>query len=183
MKKYYLLLVSMPFFILWNACSPFKDNLIQSGDKNDAIKNAILDFSNTSRLYKKSTVFYVQVINLNKDKLGISISKSGVKILLTAKTKVGSKGYAPSQYIEKKGKLFFWRDDNYPLSEDALNIFTKYKITQSDEGGLIVFPDHEIDDSQKGVHYYFCRNNLLNYKKVTTNIGMGYYDPPRLNCR
>jgi len=182
MKNIYLVILSIPIFILLDSCVSYKANLIQIGDKNDAIMNAIIDFSNTSSLYKRSTVFLVNTTNLNEDLFAISIGSNNIKILLTADTKIGSKGRVPSRYFEKEGKLFIWSDENYPLKKDALAVFLKFKLIQSNEGGLIIFPDHVLDDSQKGVDYYFCKNNLLNYKKVTTNIGIGWYDMPKLNC-
>ena len=38
------------------------------------------------------------------------------------------------------------------------------------------------NDSDKGADYYFCKNNLSKYKRVVTNIGLGYYKPPKLKC-
>lgn len=164
-------------------CSSFKSQLIEIGKKNEAIYNAIIDFSNSSQLYKKHTVFNVKIYNLDTAFVAVSIIDNNIKILLTTDVKVGSKGYAPSKFIEKEGKLFYWWDDNYSLTKEALEIFSEYDIIQDDEGGIITFPDHEIDDKSKGVDYYFCKNDLRRYKKVTTSIGVGWYDPPKLDCQ
>ena len=183
MKKLRLLLLIISLLILLNSCSSYKENLIQIGYDKDAIMNAVLDFSNTSKLYKKGTVFKIMILNLNEEKLAVTIIKSGVKVLLKEKTKIGSKGLAPSRYIEKEGKLFFWWDDNYALTENMLLMLSKYNISQDDDDGFRLFPDFEIDESQKGVDYYFCKSNLLKYKKVTTNRAIGYYDAPKLDCK
>ena len=181
--KYFLILIAILLF--FENCGSFKRELIRIGDEENAIKNAILDFTNTSRLYKKSTVFSVSVfvLNNNEELLVVRIGKNNTKMLLTASTKAGSKGKIPSRYIEQEGKLFFWWDDNYPLTEKTLAVFREYNLLQDDENGRIIFPDSKIDDAQEAVHYYFCKNDLSRYKKVVTNKGVGYYVPPSLNCR
>ncbi len=167
------------------SCGSFKNELAQSGDKETVIRNAILDFSSTSKLYKRDTVFSVKVLELtnNDELLVVRISKNNMKMLLTDSTKVGSKGVKiPTRYIEKNSKLFFWWDNDSPLTEEALAVFDKYNLLQDNEDGWVKFPDFTIDDAQKGVHYYFCKINLAKYKKVTTSKGIGYYDAPSLNC-
>ncbi|MDR0231502.1 MAG: hypothetical protein LBI82_05220 [Dysgonamonadaceae bacterium] len=104
------------------------------------------------------------------------------RFLYTAETIVGSKGKLPSRYIEKDGKLFYWWDNDYPLTEEMLAILWKYDLLFDDTKGLVGFPQFSIDEKLKGVHYYFCRNNLSKFKRVVTNIAPGYYKPPKLNC-
>lgn len=179
--------------------------MISTGWVNEAITNAILDFSNSSRFYNQNKIFSVRahdtlhrmaLVNTNENLdswvkgeiqegiLSVSIipRPKENKLLLTAETIVGSKGKLPSRFIEINEKLFFWWDDDFPLSQAALDVYSKYDLLQDDEGGIIQLPDFIIDDSQKAVDYYFCKNNLLKYKKVTTKIAMGYYDIPKLEC-
>lgn len=186
-----------------NSCRAYKEEMIQTGGKKEAIKNAILDFSNSSRLYKTDSVFSVSFQNPlhrmileetddgnsrwvegepYKGIVAVSIIASYNKMLLTDSTQVGSIGKLPSRYIEKEGKLFYWWDDNYPLEKEALAVFDKYGLLQDDEGGWVKFPDFSTNDAKKGVHYYFCENDLTRYKKVTTDIAIGYYEAPNLNC-
>jgi hypothetical protein len=160
----------------------FKKELISIGGRNEYIENAILDFSNTSRLYRMDTVFSVKTGDVNKEILVVRIGKNNMKLLITKNTKIGTKGELPSIYIEKNGKLFFWWDDDYPLTEKTLEIFHKYNLLQDDEGGIIKIPDFVNDDGKKAAHYYFCKNDLTKYKKIITNKGIGYYKPPKLNC-
>lgn len=95
---------------------------------------------------------------------------------------IGSKGKLASRYVIKNGKLFFWWDDNYPLTEETLAVFKEYDIlTEVMERGWI--PDSSIDDAKKGAHYYFCRKDAFRYKRVVTNITTGYYEPPKLKCK
>ncbi len=166
------------------SCSTPKRALTQSSSENDPIKNAIIDFSNTGKLYKKDSVFSVEMLGLSNDKnvIAVRIGKNNRKLLLTKDAKVGSKGKLPSRYIEKDGKLFFWWDDDYILTAKALSIFNKYDLLQDDKDGAIKIPDSFVDDSQKAVHYYFCKEDLSTYKKIITNKGIGYYDAPHLNC-
>jgi len=182
MRKICLFLITA-ILVLCGGCASFKKELIRSGSQNEAIQNAILDFSNTSRLYKIDVVFSVQTGYKGKKVLSVSIGKNNMKMLLTENTKVGSKSTLPSRFVEKEGKLFYWWDNDYPLTEEALAVLHKYNLLQDDKDGTIKFPDFVIDDAQKAAHYFFCKNDLSKYKKVITNKGIGYYDPPKLNCK
>lgn len=203
MKANYLFLLSLVLLI--GSCATFKEKLVKQGGTNQAIQNAILDFSNTSSLYKKDSVFsvlayeplYRMILEQTKDGngswkkgkpykgiLAVSISASYNKILLTDKAKIGSKGVKmPTRYIINNGKLFYWWDDNYPLTQEALMVFKKYNLlVKNDLDGVAEFYDFELNDAQKGAHYYFCNNNLSNYKKIISNRGIGFYDAPNLKC-
>lgn len=61
--------------------SSFKDELVREGDRNDLIRNAILDFSNTTGIYKRDTVFSVNTCDINEDVLVVSIGKNNIKML------------------------------------------------------------------------------------------------------
>ena len=198
-----LLLLNVVLFL--GGCGVFKKKLAQSGGHKEAIENAVLDFSNTSKLYELDSVFSVSVheplyrmvleeTNHEGSKwvegepydgiVAVSILASYNKLLLTDSSKIGSKGVGiPTRYIEKNGKLFYWRDDDYPLTQEVLAVLREYNLlVNNDLDGVVELYDFKINDDQKGVHYYFCKNNLTKYKKVTTNKAMGYYDPPNLNC-
>lgn len=69
------------------------------------------------------------------------------------------------------------------MTAEALSVYRKYNLLQSDKGGLITLPDFVTNDAQKAAHYYFCRSSRLLYKRVITAKGIGYYQPPALNCR
>jgi hypothetical protein len=200
---YYFLVI-----ILFESCISFKETsfrkmTIQTDDKNKVIEFAIQNFSKNCRLYKTDTVFSVCFIDtlhrlvlkklddrnykwvrgeIYEGIVAVCIVGTYNSFLLTKDTKIGSKGTLPSRFIEKDKKLFYWWDDDYPLTEKTLEIFHKYNLLQDDEGGIIKIPDFITDDSKKGVDYYFCKNDLTKYKKVITNKGIGYYKPPKLNC-
>ena len=101
---------------------------------------------------------------------------------LSGITGVGSKGFLPSRHIIKDGKLFYWWDNNYPMTEEMLAILWEFDLLFDNTDRLIPFPSFSTG-AQKGAHYYFCRNNLSRFRRVITNIGLGYYRPPRLRCR
>ena len=193
--------------LLLCGCVSLKKEMTQTGENMQAvaIHNAIMDFSKSCKLYKNDSVFSVNfndsVFNeavLVRDNEGTMQWKRGslyrgivsveisaspeYKFLITSNTKVGSKGYLPSRHIIKEGKLFYWFDDSYPLTQEMLDLLWKYNLLQDDDSGLIIFPDNPINDSKKGADYYFCKNDLSKYKRVVTNIGLGYYKPPKIKC-
>lgn len=186
MKKQSALILIIGIFFLYASCGTFKKDLIQTGNQIDAIiHNSILDFSNTNKIYKRDTVFSVSILELNKNKglLVVRISKNNMKMLLTDSTKVGSKGKLASRYLEKEGKLFFWWDDNYQLTQETLVMFNRYNLLLDNNiDGVTEFYNFGVNEAQKATHYYFCKNNLTKYKKVITNKGIGYYDVPKLDC-
>jgi len=211
MKTRHLILSATFVIVSFVGCASFKNNLKKNGEniRDVAFHNAILDFSNSCRLYKNDLIFSVsfedsvfclafdrKAFRWNRDKyyenmilVGISAHRISVsceeccdKFLYTAKTTVGSKGKLPSRYVEKDDRLFYWWDDDYPLTEEMLAILWKYNLLCDDTDGLIGLPTYTIDDRQKGADYYFCKNDLSKFKRVVTNIGRGYYKPPNLKC-
>ena len=179
-KNFFSLIVSV--FLLKQLCQA--QSIPMDVPPFEFIQTSIDNFSKGGRLYKKNTVFVVWVSNLPKyEKLTvIDIGRSPTNILMTNETKIGTKGKVPSRYIEKDGKLFFWWDNSYPLTKEALEIFSKYGLLEDDQNGILKVPSSRVNDSQKGAHYYFCKQNFKKFKKVVTNIGAGYYEPPKIKC-
>lgn len=212
MKARHLILSTTFVIVSFFAYGSLKTSLIKTGEntKDKAINNAVLNFSNSCKLYKNDSVFSVSfedsvfllafdrgasrwyrdkfyddivLVSISAHRISVPCEEHCDKFLYTTNTTVGSKGKLPSRYIEKDGKLFYWWDDDYPLTEEMLAILWKYNLLYDDTKGLIGFPQFTIDDSQKGAHYYFCKNDLSKYKRVITNIGFGYYKPPKLKCK
>ena len=150
----------------------------------DIIKKSIANFSKVPKLYEKDSVFVVWIkkLTFRDDVIVVTIGSSPTKILLTPRTKVGSKGTAPSRYLEKDGKLFFWWDNNYELTEEIFAIFSKYNLWQDDENGINDVPSSRYHESRKGAHYYYCKTNPNTNKRKITRIGLGAYEPPVLKC-
>jgi hypothetical protein len=177
------LIILLAVFIY--GCYVPKAAFVKSGNnQEDAIQMAILDFSTISKLYKRDSVFSVEIHGLvnNVDLLIVNVGKNNKKLLVTKDAIVGSTGKLPSRCFEKDGKLFFWWDDNYELTENTIALLNKFNLLQDDNNGTIKIPDFIIDDAQKAAHYYFCKEDISSYEKVITNKGIGYYDPPALKC-
>lgn len=178
------------------ASQPISD---KNANCNTAFEIAITDFLKCG-LCKKYNVFYVSVSDrngyerykINTDILTINIFPTETKnrtmpfYYITQADSVGSKRL-PTKHIIKNGKLFYWHDSEYGLTEEMIKVLIDYNVADSLETSEI---DHilgqewqGIDEKTKGADYYFCKNNLNNYKRVITNIGIGEYKPPKLKCR
>ena len=166
-----------------------------------AIYEAITDFADNCRLFKQDSIFYITTLDTLKhytlqrnqgtlewicdsiyaNLFVINIIPSINKLFYLPDAVVGSKGKLPSRYVIVKGKLFYWRDRDYPLTEEMLSVLKKYNVlTDMIYDGML--PEYSINDAQKGASYYFCRNDLSKYKRVVTNIATEYYSPPKLKC-
>lgn len=168
---------------LFSSCSTWKEVLVAEGNQNDAIQNAIYDFLHSGKLSKKDSVFSVYTTNINDEILGVSISGDINTLLVVTEDSVeySYRGF-PTKYFEQQGKLFYWDDSTINVTDDLVNALTRYNRVDT----MIVntyIPERIIDHSKEGMHYYFCKDNLLKYKKVKTNVAMGYYNPPNLNCK
>jgi len=190
--------------LLMFSCSSLKKSMITTSEnlQETAIHNAILDFSTNCNLFKKDSVFSVNFSDsvFNAANL-VRVDERNYKDGRTHEWKRGSlydgivsveisafyyqhfyseetKEKLPSRYVIKDSKLFYWWDADYPVTEEIIAVLWKYNLLQTD----LIIPEFPINDSQKSAHYYFCKNDLSKYRRVVTNIGLGYYSPPILNC-
>lgn len=176
MKKYSLLIF---FSLMISSCSTWKKELSQNGNNEIAIKNAIIDFYNTSYLVKKDKVFNLYSKEYNSGIVGVSIIGNINKIYVVN----GSpEGRIKDQYIEYKGRLFCWYDDEKGRDPNIIKKLSEYKVIDSvkaftEDMGYLT------DDKKKGASYYFCKDNLLIYKKETTSIAMPREMKNDLNCK
>lgn len=176
MKKY-LLIFSL--ILLGQSCSGWKKEMTQKGNIENAIKNAILDFCHTSNLAKKDKTFYIYFKDYETKAIGVSITGNINKIYVLH----GSpQSRVPDQYIEYDNKLFYWYDNKTGKSLDIVKKLSEYKVIDSikvsteDMGNIR-------DDAKKGANYYFCRDNLLVYKKEETPTAMPREIKIDLNCK
>jgi hypothetical protein len=210
MRVSYFILI---FVLVLSCCATTKQkNTVITGGADVAMQIAINDFVKNCKLYKKDSVFHVSfedslyrkvlkrkdektlhwtnnqfyenvvTVNIFAHHICEKCEECTDKFFYTAETTVGSKGKLPSRYIEKDSKLFYWWDDNYPLTEEMLAILWKYNLLCDNTDGHL-FHNYSTNDSQKGADYYFCKNNLAKFKRVITNIAIGWYDPPKLKCK
>ena len=119
--------------------------------------------------------FYAEIVT-------VSIIGDEYIFSLTKDIKPGIKGRLPSRFIEIDGKLIYWDDDDYPLTQETLDVLYKYGRLRDDPEGIL-YLDNPTNDSKKGMHYYFCKQDLATYKKVKSAIGIGYYDMPTFGCK
>ena len=181
MKKYSYIIFT--YIFIFCSCSAWKASLVSNGNQNDAVHNAITDFLHTEKLSKQNSVFSVSIDTVNNEMLGISILGYEEKLILHPDYKIGARDPSfPTKYVEKENKLFYWYDPASSITNDLMSVLLKYNKIDSSyvEGNYEL--SLSFDDSKRGVDYYFCKNNLLKYKKVVSNIAMGYYDPPILMC-
>ncbi|MDR1756315.1 MAG: hypothetical protein LBR65_05055 [Culturomica sp.] len=160
----------------------FKDSVFNEGILVRVDENSYKD-KRTHEWKRGSLYDGIATVSITAHRIGEYCEECCDKFLYTKETTVGSKGKLPSRYIEKGGKLFYWWDDSYPLTEEMLAILWKYNLLCDDTEDRIGLPDFSTDDKLKGAHYYFCKSNLSKYKRMVTSIGLGYYKPPKLNCK
>ena len=168
--------------------------------KDAAIHNAILDFSKKINLFTKDVAFYVnfedsvfyeatlvRVYEKNythewkRGELYDGIASVEIMGVLGSKLYYSeeSKGRLPSRYVIKKGKLFYWYDDNYPVTDEMIAVLWKYDLLEED----YVISIESMSESKKSAHYYFCKNNMSKYKKIKPKYGLGFYNPPKVKCK
>jgi hypothetical protein len=171
------------FIFLFGSCSSLKDVMVAEGDHNDAVQNAIHDFLNTVKFNKKDRVFAVSIKDINDEILGVSISRDVNTLLVITEDSVEFSYHGfPTRYFEQGGKLFYWDDSTKNVTDDLIATFTRYDLVDTMIVNIYI-PERIIEHSIKGVDYYFCKDDLLKYKKVITRKAMGLYDPPKPKCK
>jgi len=175
MKNYPQLLVIL--LLGFQGCAPWKAGLITHGTYDIAIKNAVLDFSNTTSLVRQDSTFSVDFKDFDSGIIGVSLLGTIGKFIVTAD---GKTSRLPTRYLEYNGKLFYWYDAKYSLEKDVITKLNEYSLIDSVETIAQAVFVH--DDAKKGVNYYFCKKNLSNYKKIITTKALEYCELPKLNC-
>lgn len=199
-----IMTVYISTFLLFLSCFSIKKSTTLLGPNlhEQAIDMAIRDFSTKCKLFKKDSVFSVNLedsvfykVSLVQDNQGtyndgrthqweredlldgimsVGIASSYYQYYYSEETK----RKLPTRYVIKDGKLFYWWDENSAVTEEIIAVLWRYNVLQND----CIIPEFSSNDSQKGAHYYFCKNDLSKYKRVLTNIGLGFYKPPQLKC-
>lgn len=183
MKAYYYLTTS--FILFFASCNTWRNSLLSEGNQNIAVRNAIFDFTHQfSNEYKKYKVFSVSIENINESLLGISILGTNNKLLPSKENIIGSnRPYFPTRYIIQDEKLFYWYDSTSFVNKELVNTLNKYNCIDSiNINGFVGLPESTIDERKKSTDYYFCKCDLLKYRKILTHKAMGSYNPPKLKC-
>jgi len=92
----------------------------------------------------------------------------------------------PTRHLIKDGKLFYWYDEYYGLTEEFVNAFSNFGIIDTIESGFR-YNFRDKVENPKIATYFFCKNDLSKYKRVITrNVNSPfyrwYYKKPRIKC-
>ena len=157
------------------SCSSYKMSLHKSGQENEIIENAILDFLNTNSSKRESNGFDIEIQDLNNEISTVvigSITKN--KLELTKSDTIGNKSKRfPSKYYEMENKLFVIIDSTYGLTKEMINKLSEYRILDSTGINTGVRPLFTINESKKATHYFFCKNDITQYKSIKGTAPIG----------
>lgn len=197
MKTRHYVFSIITVFIM-SGCAVWKKTLSASGDIDITINNSITDFINTSKLFKVDSVFAIDIIE-NEDIYVIGIGGAVNKIYPYIRDTIGAKNdLFPTKYLIRKGKLFYWNDPEQKITQEIIDVLSTYNaidldwrdreyniplnITDGEYGENVYIPPMVIDDAQKGIVYYICKNNFAIYKKTGFNTIYYHYKQPKLEC-
>lgn len=186
------LLLAIVFTALFcSAASP------PDGKQKVAAPDAVVEIADflKCRVSKKHNVFSVNIYDrdeyetyeISEDITTLSISPAETtrpQYYITLADTLGSTRL-PTRHVVKNGKLFYWDDPDYGLTEETIRTFLEFNLAEPlDISDLALLLGQEVwgDERTKAAHYYFCKNNLSSYKRVITSIAIGWYNPPKLRC-
>jgi len=199
MKKYKILFFLI-ITLLLNNCSTWKGSIVSSGSINEAVNNAITDFL-TTKLSKKGTIFGVLIsdyvgVKYNQENntviyipkndyiFIISVGKSDNKIYPREENKIGTyDNVFPTMYTIRDEKLFYWSDSTQVISKEIISVLEKYNHIDFEWHKEYDLPPLIINDGGEGIVYYFCKNDLSNYKKKRADTLRRHYRTPKLKCK
>ncbi|RFM33049.1 hypothetical protein [Chitinophaga silvisoli] len=168
------ILIALSLFLL-QSCTATKPGIARTGNYETAIKNAVIDFHTTSMATHENT-FTISFRELDGDIIGVIIRGTVNKVHIYSD---GMKTRIPDKYIEYKGKLFYWFDDN-SSDPDIVPKLNEYHLIDSVENISQAKLVH--DDGKMAMNYYFCKQNLFYYKKVITNKLLRPAMPRNFSC-
>jgi hypothetical protein len=175
-------LIIFPLLVLVSCNATRKSIQAYSGEKKQAARIAIADFLNTSQLSYPDNVFMLTFMDIKEGILGVDIYGVTTKEWAVKDGDAITTNGFPTNYIEQNDKLFYWEDSTKSVSQEMITMLKKYNWIDTAIRNVYI-PMKTIDETKKGEDYYFCKCNLNEYKKVSTSISMGHYEPPKLKCR
>lgn len=171
----------MIFLFSLCACATLKKEIITKGNANEAINNAVSDFIHTERsIQKKDNAFWVYADTV-KNNIVVTIIGDSNKVLLIKEDGNYSYRDFPTILIESDEKIFLGYEKEGETTDTIINTLYRYNFVDT----MIVntyIPDRMIDESKKGVIYFFCKNDLSVYKKIHTNTIAKHHKHPQLKC-
>lgn len=180
------------------SCSTWKKTLSTNGNIDVAINNSIIDFINTSKLFKTDSIFVINITD-QEDLYIIGIGGAVNKVYPYIRDTIGAKSdLFPTKYMVIEEKLFYWNDPDQGITQEIIDILSQYdaidlawrdreyniplNISDGEYGENVYIPPMVIDDAQKGLVYYICKNDFTNYKKTGFNTILRHYKQPKLRC-
>lgn len=141
-------------------------------------EKAINEFLKTN-LFKKGKVHRIDSLLLEKDIVYIGINETNFKVLASE-----DEIEKIPECIEVKNSLFIqgWKSKDFDVQK-SINLLKKYGVLLDDTDENFFSFNVEVDDTRKELAVYFCKDNKSIFKKVKSNIAVGYYDIPKLKCK
>lgn len=195
--------------VLFTSCVIFKEQrpITTTEYSNRIVTTAIADFSKGGKMYRDYSIFHVNYyksytrVEIEEDEFGVahevitnrndnvfvvSISANYNKFVVkdTTATTLEARGI-PTHYQKKESKLFLWTDFSYPSKSNIYKVLQDHNLLLPNNlDGLIEFAEAGEVISSKSTHYFFCANDVSSYKKIITDVPLGYYSLPRgLKCK
>ena len=139
---------------------------------------AINEFIKTD-LFKKGKVHRIDSLLLDNDIVYIGINETNFKVLASE-----NELKKMPECLEINNSLFIqgWKSKNFN-ARHSITLLKKYGVLLEDADENFFSYNVEVDDTRKELAIYFCKNNKSIFKKVKSNIAVGYYDIPKLKCR
>lgn len=197
-------ILTLSFSLILCNCISYKNQLLEGkANTEEARMNVITDFVNTyktprnyirEREGRPFDIFWVRERKIDNNLFAFSVlpeNKGYISLRVEDSLGKAPRSYLPNRYKIREEMLFLWNDGVTPLQKDILNIMDDYGVLDSieikRELGLLPKDCEDtrmliIDDGLKGVDYYICKNNIRKYRKISTSIAFGFYNPPILNC-
>jgi|GEM_PF-5911466 len=186
--KYFIFLVLVSFL----SCKNYKNDFNKGkGSFDNAVKNAIIDFSHTYKDKRVSKIFFYDPcpdFKKAQNQYCIYIRPGFNKYYLDTTAYIGNyTEYFPTRFKEYKKELYLYYDSQKPITKEIIDILNKYDAIDSSRlkfeiGETKQIPKIKItsDSSIKSYYYIFCKNNLENFKKIESAYQPEIY--PNLNC-
>ena len=161
--------------------------------KEEAIRIAIQDFTTHGGLFKKNEAFLVHYSDSVFKKASLEYDEEtkvyyfkegeymeglvwcGISSAHPWFYSLETEDTLPSRFVIIDDKLFLWKDDNYPVTEEIINVMWYYDLLVTTEIEIFGLP---IDESAKGTSYYFSKDNLNKYKRIDSNLAHILNEPP-----
>lgn len=171
--------------ILFSSCSTVNLSLNQTGDVNDAISNAIIDYVKRASNGEGGAAYYVNAKHISADIIGVSILEySGQKVFISKQDSIGSNApFFPTRVEEVAGRLFYWYDSSSVITENVIQKLIKFDQIDSGRYEKPNLVEFSFSDNKRAIHYYFCKQNLTKFIRKESNIALGYGKIPKIDCK